>query len=325
VKIFITGASGFVGGAIAKELVKNNEVFGMARSEKSATKIIDLGATPVLCSLNHVKNENLEGCDLIIHAAAYVEAWGTRKQYWDINVEGTKQLLATAKSTGVKKFIHISSEATLFYGQEMNNIDETYPYPKKTPYLYSETKAAAEKLVVLANQEGLFETVVIRPRMIWGPNDQTILPELIKLIDKGSFMWINNGKAKTSTVHISNLVHAIKLAIENGKGGEIYFITDDEIVSFRSFLTNLLNTQDIIPSHRSISGKISSFIALLLEKIWRIFQLKGEPPITRFAADIMTVNCTINIEKAKQYLNYSPILTIKEGMVELKELYKNNS
>ena len=294
-KIFITGASGFVGGAIAKALVKNHEVFAMARSEKSATKIIDLGVTPVLCSLNYVNKEDVKGYDLIIHAAAYVEAWGTRKQYWDINVEGTKQLLAMAKSANVKKFIHISSEATLFYGQEMNNIDETYLYPKKTPYLYSETKAAAEKLVVAANQEGLFETVVLRPRMIWGPNDQTILPELIKLINKGSFMWINKGKAKTSTVHISNLVHAIKLAIKKGKGGEIYFITDDEIVSFKSFLTNLLNTQDIIPPNKSISGKIASFIALLLEKIWRSFHLNGEPPITRFAADIMTVNCTINI------------------------------
>ncbi len=321
-RIFITGASGFVGGAIAKQLAVNHEVFAMARSEKSAKKITQLSATPIRCSLNHVTKENLKKCELIIHAAAYVEAWGTRKQYWDINVEGTKQLIEIAKKAAVKKFIHISSEATLFYGQSMDNIDETYPYPKNTPYLYSETKAEAERIVIRANKTDGFETIVIRPRMIWGPGDQTILPELIKLINKGSFMWINKGKAKTSIVHIYNLVYAIKLAIEKGKGGEIYFITDDEIVTFKSFLTKLLATQGIVPPNKSIAGKISSLLALILEKIWRIFHLKGEPPITRFAADIMTVNCTINIAKAKRELNYKPIISIEKGMQELEKMYK---
>ena len=157
-KIFITGASGFIGGAVAQKLKENHTIFAMARSERSAKKVKGLGATPVLCSLNHVKVEDLQNCDLIIHAAAYVEAWGTRQQYWDMNVEGTRQLLATAKEAGVKKFIHISSEATLFHGQTMDNIDETYPYPVSTPYLYSETKAEAEKLVLAANESNTFET-----------------------------------------------------------------------------------------------------------------------------------------------------------------------
>ena len=324
-KIFITGASGFVGGAIAKKLKEKHEVFAMARSSNAVRKIKAVSVTPIMTSLNNVKTSDIDGIDLIIHAAAYVEAWGTRKQYWDINVEGTKQLVEVAKKVGVKKFIHISSEATLFYGQPMNDIDESYPYPKKTPYLYSETKAAAEKIVIKANQKGTLETIVIRPRMIWGPGDQTLLPELTKLIDKGSFMWINHGKAVTSTVHIDNLVHGISLAIKKGKGGEIYFITDDEIITFKEFLTKLLATQNINPPAKSISGKISGFMALVFEKIWRIFHVKGEPPITRFAADIMTVNCTINIEKAKRELQYQPIISIEEGMGELKKMFQNNA
>ncbi|HFA47724.1 MAG TPA: NAD-dependent epimerase/dehydratase family protein [Bacteroidetes bacterium] len=319
-KIFITGASGFIGGAIAKQLKEKHEIYAMARSEGSAEKIRQLGATPVQCSLKHVKKEDLHNCDLIVHAAAYVEAWGTRQQYWEINVEGTQQLTEVAKEAGVKKFIHISSEATLFYGQPMDNIDETYPYPKRTPYLYSETKAEAEKIVIAANLPGVFETISIRPRMVWGPGDRTVLPEVKKMIAAGSFMWVNNGAALTSTTHIYNLVKGVELAIEKGKGGEIYFITDDEIVTFKKFLTDMLATQNIVPPNKSIPGWLLSFMAYVIEKTWRLFGIKKEPPITRFAADIIAVNCTINIGKAKRELGYKPVISIAEGMEEMKNI-----
>ena len=77
-----------------------------------------------------------------------------------------------------------------------------------------------------------------------------------KMVESGAFSWINRGVAMTSTTHIHNLVHGIKLAIEQGKAGEVYFITDGEDLSIKDFLTQLLRTQKITLSKKSISSKI---------------------------------------------------------------------
>ena len=96
-KIFITGASGFVGGAFVKAHARDHEIMAMSRSEKSDAAIRALGATPVRASLGEVRTEQLKGFDAVVHCAAFVEEWGPWADYWRINVDGTKELLVAAK------------------------------------------------------------------------------------------------------------------------------------------------------------------------------------------------------------------------------------
>jgi nucleoside-diphosphate-sugar epimerase len=221
-----------------------------------------------------------------------------------------------ARDAGVKRFIHIGTEAALFYGQHMRDIDESYPYPKSSPFLYSATKAAAEQRVLAANASG-FTTISIRPRFVWGPGDQTILPALIKLVTNKQFMWIENGKSRSSTTHIANLVHAVTLALTHGHGGNAYFVVDPETVTLREFLTALLATRGVIPSDKSISSGAAQFIATASEAAWRLFSIKSEPPLTRFAAAMMSHDCTIKSDKAERELRYSPVITREQGLAEL--------
>ena len=321
-KIFITGASGFIGGAIGEKLKASHIIHAMARSEKSMQKVKELGFVPIKCELGNVQKEDLRGIEVIIHSAAYVEAWGTMKQYWEANVEGTRQLLQVAQESGVKKFIHIGTEACLFYGQHMDNVDETYPYAFDSPYPYSSTKAEAEKSVLEANKPEVFETMSVRPRMVWGPGDQTILPEVLKMIEKGSFAWVNKGQALTSTTHIDNLVRGVELALSKGKGGEAYFITDEDVSSIKYFLSGLLDTQNVKPPTKSVPSYVLRPLARVVEGAWRLFGIKNEPPITRFAADMMSVNGTINIDKAKRELGYVPVINVEKGFRELKNKKK---
>ena len=321
-KLFITGASGFVGGAVTNEATaRGHSVQAMSRSERSDTKIGDLGATPVRCALDHITAEHMAGCDAVVHAAAYVEEWGKRKDYWTANVEGTANVLNAAKQAGVKRFIHIGTEAALFHGQPMKNIDETYPYPKRTPFLYSETKREAEKIVLASNSES-FQAISIRPRLIWGPNDQSILPALLAMIKAGRFMWIDNGQTKTHTTHIHNLCHAIFLALETEKniGGEAFFVTDDQATTFKQFLTELLATQGVTDKFKSIPGWLVRTLALTIEVPWRLIGINAQPPMTRFAANIMSRECTLNIEKIKRELGYNPVINIKKGMEPMPKL-----
>jgi nucleoside-diphosphate-sugar epimerase len=232
-RIFVTGASGFVGGAATKKLVvAGHDVRAMSRSEKSDAAIGALGAAPVRCDLESVTSAEIGDAEAVLHCAAFVEQWGPREAWKRFNVDGTARMLAAAREAGVKRFIHIGTEAALFHGQHLRGVDESYPLAPNSPYPYSSTKAQAEKLVRDATAPG-FETVVLRPRFIWGPGDTTLLPTIEAMARAGKFMWINGGRAMTSTTHINNLVHAIELALTKGQPGAAYFILDDGVARSR--------------------------------------------------------------------------------------------
>lgn len=172
-KIFITGASGFVGGAAARALAaKGHNVSAMSRSEKSDAVIRANGAIPVRCDLDSVSVEHLVGVEAVVHSAAFVEAWGPEDAWYKANVLGTQAMLDAARAAGVKRFIHIGTEAAIVSGQDVRDADETYPLAPDSPYPYCATKAQAEMRVRAANAPGALETIVLRPRFIWGPGDR---------------------------------------------------------------------------------------------------------------------------------------------------------
>ena len=284
-----------------------------------------MGLSPVFCDLKTINAVHLEGCEVVIHCAAFVAPWGTREEFWEGNVEGTRHMLAVAKEAGVKRFIQMSTEAVILDGQNVVDINESYPYPEKTPFLYSETKAEAEKLAIAANEDRVFEVIVLRPRFVWGPGDTTILASLVAMVDNGKYAWIGQGKARTSTCHIDNLVHATTLVLENGTPGGIYFITDDEVHTFREFLTVLLKTQGRNPGTRNVPGWFVRLAAWGFETLWKLLGLKSKPPATRFSAMVMTTDCVLNIRKAKEELSYQPIISMAQGLAGMKAISINQT
>src|SRR5262249_52449204 len=187
-RIFITGASGFVGGAAARYFVgKGHDVRAMSRSEKSDAAINAMHVTPVRCDLENVTPASIDNADAVVHCAAFVEQWGPKDAWKKFNVDGTERMLTAAKAAGVKRFIHISTESVLWKGQSLNNADETYPLALNSPYPYSWTKAQAEVLVQKANTPE-FQTIILRPRFIWGPGDTTLLPLIEHMAKTGGWM-----------------------------------------------------------------------------------------------------------------------------------------
>jgi len=316
--IFVTGASGFVGGAFAKSVAGRHVLTAMSRSEKSDAKIAAAGATPVRCTLDDVTAAHLKGADAVVHCAAYVEEWGPWSEYWRINVEGTKRMLAAAKEAGVKRFVHIGTEAALFYGQDMRNVDETYPLALNSPFPYSRTKAHAEKAVREANDPGRgFETIVIRPRFVWGPDDETILPAVRSMAEAGRFAWIGGGRNKTSTTYIGNLSYAIELALTKGQSGEAYFVLDGPISVFRDLLTGMAAAAGFTLPDREVPAWLIRMITYVGEKAWRTLPLSGRPPLTRFTAGIMSRDCILVDAKARREMGYQPPFTMDQGMAAL--------
>jgi nucleoside-diphosphate-sugar epimerase len=319
-KIFITGASGFVGGAFVKAYAKTHDITAMSRSDKSDAAIRALGATPIRAALGEVKTEQLKGFDAVVHCAAYVEEWGPWEDYWRVNVDGTKELLVAAKGADVKRFIHIGTEAALFHGQHMRGVDEHYPLSLNSPYPYARTKAHAEKAVREANDSSTgFTTIVVRPRLVWGPGDTSILPAIKEMVEKGQFAWIDGGRNKTSTTYIGNLIHAMNLALTKGNGGNAYFVLDGPPVVFREFMTRMLTAAGVTPGDRTIPGWVVRTIAYLGESTYRALGIKSKPPLTRFTANIMSRDCTLVDDKARKEMGYAPAVTIDQGLAALRE------
>lgn len=319
--IFITGASGFVGGAATRHLVDaGHRLRAMSRTEHSDVAIRALGAEPVRCDLEDVVAMHLEDCDVVIHAAAYVEPWGEPDAWDRINVGGTQRMLLAARRAGCRRFIHIGTEAALVHGQDLHEVDEAYPLAFGSPYPYCRTKALAEQAVREANDVAAnFLTLVLRPRFIWGPGDATLLPIILKTAGSGQWAWINHGRAMTSTTYISNLVHAIALALTAGKPGEAYFILDDGTRSLHEIITSMANAAGVSLPERSIPGWLASAVATAIELAWRALTLSGEPPLTRHAAMVMARECTLRGDKARHELGYVPPVSVAEGMQRLQD------
>jgi len=316
-RIFVTGASGFVGGAATQALgLAGHTVRAMSRSAKSDPVIAERGGTPVRCDLEDVTAAHLGDAEAIVHCAAFVEQWGPVEAWKRFNIDGTARMLAAARGAGAKRFIHISTESVLWRGQHLRGVDETYPRAPNSPYPYSWTKARAEELVEAANAPE-FQTIILRPRFIWGPGDTTLLPVIEHMAKSGQWQWINDGQAKTSTTHIANLVHAIELALTRGHGGQVYFILDDGVRTMKEIISAIAATRGITLPNKSVPSWAADTLAAVVEGAWRTFNLKGEPPVTRFGAMIMSRDSVLIDAKARRDMGYAPVISVEEGLRQL--------
>jgi nucleoside-diphosphate-sugar epimerase len=292
-------------------------VRAMSRSPASDSAIAERGGTPVRCDLENVAAEHVGDAEAVIHCAAFVEQWGPVEAWKRFNIDGTARMLKAAREAGAKRFIHISTESVLWRGQHLRGVDETYPRAPNSPYPYSWTKARAEELVEQANAPD-FQTIILRPRFIWGPGDTTLLPVIEQMARTGQWQWINNGEAKTSTTHIANLIHAIELALTKGNGGQAYFILDDGVRTLKEMISGIAATRDIKLPDKSVPSWAADALASVAEGAWRTFNLKGEPPVTRFGAMIMSRDSVLIDAKARREMGYAPLISVEEGLRQLK-------
>lgn len=321
--VFVTGGSGFIGTHLLERLEDEDgvgAVRALARSDDSARTVEACGATAVRGDLGDVESmvSGMEGCDTVFHLAAKADRWGSREEFVKVNVRGTENVVEAAREAGVETLVHTSTEAVLADGTSLHNVDETEPYPDNPVGLYPETKGEAERHVLGANDEEL-TTVAIRPRFVWGPRDETLLPEFIDAIESGQFVWFDGGRYPTSTSHVYNVVEGHLLAAENGEGGEVYFVADDGTVEFREFITELVRTRGVEPPDRSIPTWFAKPAASALEGVWRVLGRSSPPPLDSVTLTIIGHEVTVDDSKARRELGYEPVVTREEGLKELRE------
>ncbi len=306
-RVFVTGGSGFLGRALLAELQRRGiPAKALARSEASAKVVADRGAEPARGDLDDVAAmaAGMQGCDVVVHCAAYVEEYGTREQFVKGNVTGTENALAAAKQAGVRTFVHVGTEAVLADGNPIIRADEERPYPAKPWGLYPETKGEAERRVRAASG------IVVRPRFIWGKDDTSLLPKFVDAVKTGKFRWVSGGHYLTSTCHVDNVVEGILCAAERGKPGGVYFLTDGEPVEMRTFLTDWLKAAGVDPGTKSAPRWVVRTLARLTS--WR-----ERPMITKTTVALMAHEVTVDDSRARREIGYQGKKTIAEGLKEM--------
>lgn len=319
-KIVVTGGSGFVGGALITALAgQGHVVTGLARSEAAAARIASLGAEPVRAGLDDPARLKIAfaGADVVHHCAADLSQWGDIRAVAKVNVEGTRAVIEAARAVGVRRVVHVSTEAVLIGGRPLVQADETWPLPRRPLGLYPTTKGAAETIARALNGQGI-EVVVVRPRLIWGKGDTHVLPALAAAARGGALPLIGGGRHLTSTCHVRNVVEGMILAAERGQPGEVYFLTDGAPVEMRAFITQLLATQGISPRTLDIPLWLAKAAAAGLESAWTLLMLKDAPALTRTLVCLMGQEMTVDDAKARRDLGYRGAYPRAAGLAELR-------
>ena len=329
-KALVTGGGGFLGKAIVRHLVTRGwSVRSFSRD--SYPELDTLGVKQCQGDLADAEAVAVavQGCDVVFHVAAKAGVWGAYDDYFRANVTGTENILAACRQHGIGRLVHTSSPSVVFSGNDIEGGDESLPYPQTFTSPYPATKALAERLVLAANSPVL-ATVALRPHLIWGPEDNHLVPRIVARGRAGRLRRIGNRPCLVDSVYIDNAALAHLLAAEHllpgsAPAGKAYFITNGEPLPLWELVNRILACAGVPPVTKSVSPGAAYAAGWLLEKVYGLFQLSGEPPMTRFLAHELSTAHWFDISAARRDFGYAPEVSIDEGLACLKSWFSTGS
>lgn len=318
-KIIVTGATGFLGRYVIRELRshghdviavgRNKEVLSRLQSEGYETCEVDLRTQSSI-------EKMLPSADVLIHAAALSTVYGKREDFIAHNTNATKYLFETAQKKGIKRFVFVSSPSIYADRKDRFNIKEDeYDVNNKLNF-YIESKIAAENYL-LAQEKTKIEIVIMRPRGLFGVGDTSIFPRLLEANKKiGLPLFKQKGTSLIVDITcVENVAYALRLCTEKeGIDREVFNITNGEPVAFEQLMIRVFEGIGEEPRFKYRNPNSFYQIAKGIEGFYQRFNIQAEPPLTRYTVCTLAYSQTLCIDKAKQLLGYKPIMTVDEGV-----------
>jgi nucleoside-diphosphate-sugar epimerase len=316
VKIFLTGATGFIGSHFLKHcLAAGHSMTCSVRSPKQADTMRALGASTWDGDLQNQGELSLAlaGFDVLIHAAGCRDLAAPAELLKQSNTILTQVLVDAAAKAGVPQFIYISA-ASVAMGDPtpLFNVKESSPIVLRDYLPYTRSKALAESYV-LAAQQSAMKVVVLRPSFVWGKGD-SIDTEIGPASNRGQFGWFSQGHYPFATCSIANLCDALHQSMQYTQSRSVFNISDCEPVDFRVFMSERLNASGFRVPTLSVPRKLAWGLGAFTENGWKYLPMPGKPPLVREMVRLMGYPFTVSIEHANQELGYSAQHSIEAGM-----------
>ncbi|NOX60820.1 MAG: SDR family NAD(P)-dependent oxidoreductase [Chloroflexi bacterium] len=313
-RVLITGATGFIGGELARrlQLQEGARVRALARTPAKAQPLAEIGVEVVQGDITDPDSVRraMSGCDVVYHAAAYVDEQGHREAVWRVNVEGTRHMVEAASEAGVERFVHLSSCAVYGSPQRMN-IDETAPI-RMTGRVYHDSKVAAEEVAFEAHRRHGLPLVVARPSQVYGLGSPQFTLRVIEAIKAGKVILIDDGRHYFKPAYIENLVDGlVACAKVDAAVGEAFNLTDGFVVTWREFFLAYGKMMGVT-HFSSVPYRVAWLMALINEAKAKI---RGRPTsLNREVVKTFRSHNSFSNEKAKRLLGWSPAVDFQEGM-----------
>ncbi|MDR1630116.1 MAG: NAD-dependent epimerase/dehydratase family protein [Oscillospiraceae bacterium] len=306
----LTGATGHVGYAVLKELLAREEktrilirkdvaIFKGMDCEKAFGDVTDL---PSLVAA-------FEGAETVYHFAGVIEVnAGNEDLLWNVNVQGTKNVVEACRVQGVKRLVYASSVDVyppLPNNQVMTELDRFSPDILEG--LYAKTKATATQYVLDASKKGEVDAVVVHPSACIGPYDFKVssVGDMVRMYLAGKFP-VSMKFGAYNFVDVRDVATGTYFAAKQGRRGECYILCG-ETVSVEQFIAMLAATQGKQPPRLRLSHGFVSAIAPLMELYYKA--AKKTPLLTRYSVRKLVSNCNFSYEKAAKELGYAPMPT----------------
>ncbi|MEP7015311.1 MAG: NAD-dependent epimerase/dehydratase family protein [Verrucomicrobiota bacterium] len=320
IRVFITGATGFVGGALARELAgRGADLHALARPGADRSPLADIKITwhEGDITVPERLKDTLAGADWIIHAAGPLgESGAPEEVYRQLHVGGTRNVMSAALAVGsVKRFLHVSSPGVLgpIPGDPAS---EDLPYAPTNPY--ERAKAGAEQVAREFTERGL-PVVIARPEFIYGPGDRHVL-RLFQAIQRGRFFYIEGGRHLCHPTFIADAVSGILLCLERGRTGETYHIAGPHPVTFRELCETIASALNVHSPSFSLPRWAAMLGASASEALGKIIGRK--PPLSRAGVEFFTIDRRFSWQKARDELGYTPQFDLGAGTTSTVNWYR---
>lgn len=329
-KALVTGGGGFLGGAIVRRLVgSGTEVRTLQRGRYP--QLDELGVEQVTGDIadRAVVDRAVADSGIVFHVAAKVDPWGAYEPFHRTNVIGTENVLAAVRRHGVPKLVFTSTPSVVHRRGDLAGVNESEPYPEHFDAAYPQTKAMAEMAVLAANDDDL-STIALRPRLIWGPGDTNLVPQLVERARSGRLRFVGGGANLVDTTYIDNVVDAHLLAAErlapgHACAGRAYFISNGDPWPLKKIINGILGAAGLPPETRSVPLGLALAAGAVFETVEGIRPFKNGPPMTRFIARNFATAHWFDISAARRDLGYEPTVSITDGLENLRRWFGDQS
>lgn len=307
-RVAVTGASGFMGGAVARELAaKGHTVFAFGRRHADAIR----HALPNYSQWDLLAGSiSVPDVDAVIHCAAKVGDWGPEEDYRRVNVDGTRTVMQAFGQ--VDRFIHVSSASVYSSNQNTRQLSEDAPVGESLHNAYAVSKADAEELVLGSERNA----VILRPHAVYGPGDTTLTPRLLAARRLGWLAVPGNGQNLISVTHIYNFVHAVERVLDSSVMSGIFNVADPEPMSVDQLLRTILQRNSVAAQLFYIPRPIAWAAAVASETVGRIVNRRSAPRLTRNLIAHIADEYTLDLGNAYKRLGYTPRHTINDGPID---------